>query len=123
MTSHDQTLALAAERHTAVELDRDAAPGAAVKFAACYCDDGSHGYPDRVGWVATADVADEDLAATSPSTGHLVIRFTAVLDDARDALIDALAASDGLTGTDRVLRRALYRSTADRLIDALGGVR
>lgn len=123
-TSHDYRLALTADQRAAELADREAAPGAVVKFATCHCDDGAHGYPDRVGWVVSEDLALEDLAETAPNSGHVVIRFTAVIDDARAALIGALAKSDGLTGdVARSLLHALYGPTADRLIDALGGAR
>lgn len=123
MTTHDRRLSLVVDRHNDQRdtPDRDAKPGAVIKFAACMCTDGQHTYPDRLGWVTTEGLAHEDWLASDPERAHIVMRFTAAVEDARELIIGALARAAGDETTPHLWQETLYGRTADVLIDVLSG--
>lgn len=120
MTAHDTRLAHAAEQHDAdrTPADRDAPAGAPVKYSACYCDDRAHGYPDRCGWVTTEQLADDDLGATNPRGGHVVVRVTDTVENLRARIVDALVGDDW-PFVGAALREAMYGGTADVILERL----
>ena len=78
MTSLGKQLIYAAERED-IGLDDEPKPGECIRFSACVCDDGRHGYPDRDGWRKAKSDAYTDVLDMARQDAHLIRRTVAVV--------------------------------------------
>ena len=79
MSTLDYQLVKAQERED-IGLDDEPQPGEVIRFSACVCDDGRHGYPDRDGWCKSRRKAYKHLRRLNRGTdAHLVRRTVAVV--------------------------------------------
>ena len=78
MTTLAYQLIAAAERED-IGLDDEPQPGEVIRFSACSCDTGEHGFADRDGWQETRLSAHDDLLGLKRTDAHLVRRTVAVV--------------------------------------------
>jgi len=78
MPTLNYQLIAAAERED-IGLDDEPRAGEVIRFSACMCDDGRHGFADRDGWRKKRRKANKDLIRINRPDAHLVRRTTAVV--------------------------------------------